>query len=158
MVVLAVFLLRALQGRCKTLAGLLTVPLIAAVLFNALLVPALAYQPESTADVLGVSFQQTSRILKNSPQDATAADLAALDRVLDANKLGPSYQAKNSDPVRKLYRYFNGHTGADVLGAVRVWARLSASHPLTAFHAFSPAASSSWRAGGCPSPRLSTGC
>ena len=134
-VVLLVCFLHASHQSRRLLTALLPVPVVLALLFNTLVVPQLAYQPESTPDVLGVAFQQTARILKNSPQDATPADLATLDRILEANTLGMAYTPKGSDPVRKLYRYFDNHTAQDVLSAMGVWARLSCEHPLTAFHA-----------------------
>ena len=115
---------------------LLLAPLLMLLVFNGLIVPRFAYKPESTPDVLGVAFQQTARILKNSPQDVTAQDRADIDRILEVDALADSYTPKGSDAVRKVFRYFNGHTGEDVLRFTGVWARLSAAHPLTAFHAF----------------------
>ncbi|MEA4927470.1 MAG: DUF6020 family protein [Candidatus Limiplasma sp.] len=120
-------------GRALTV---LLLPLLLAGAFQGWAVPALAYVPESTPDLLGVAFQQTARIVRNDPQAVTADDKAVLDRLLEADALADAYAPHSSDGVRKLFRYWNGHTGEDVLRFVGVWARLTAEHPLTAFHAF----------------------
>lgn len=116
--------------------AVLLLPLLLAVVFQSWAVPALAYVPESTPDLLGVAFQQTARIVRNDPQAVTADDKAVLDRLLEADALADAYASHSSDGVRKLFRYWNGHTGEDVLRFVGVWARLTAEHPLMAFHAF----------------------
>lgn len=134
--VLAVRFLRARPGKRRCRYGLLAAPLLAAVLFNSLLVPTLAIPVETTPDLLGVAIQQTARILKNDPASVSAGDMAAIDRVLEADRLAEAYAPHQSDSVRKLYRYFNGHTGADVLAFGGVTARLILTHPLTAAQAF----------------------
>lgn len=134
-IVLFVRYLNTYTNSQKWLCVFLFLPVVFAMLFSTVIVPRFAYQPESTPDTLGITIQQTSRILKNSPQDATAADLSTISRILQADILGASYSPKSSDPVRKLFLYFNGHTTADVAAYLGVWARLGAVHPLTAFHA-----------------------
>jgi hypothetical protein len=122
------------QGRWKY--GLLALPVALLLLFDGLVVPQIAIPVESSADLLGVAIQQTGRILKNAPQDVSAEEMTVIDRVLEADRLAEAYLPKKSDPVRRLYRYFNGHTRADVLAFAGVAAKLAAAHPLTALHAF----------------------
>ena len=133
--VLFVRYLKLSTHRQRWLQTLLFLPVVLAMLFNSVLVPRFAYQPESTPDTLGITIQQTARILKNSPQDATATDLSVINRILQADILGASYSPKSSDPVRKLFRYFDDHTTADVVAYLGIWAKLCTIHPLTAFHA-----------------------
>ena len=116
--------------------GLLVLPLAVLLLFNTLVVPRVAYPVESAADTLGVAIQQTARILRDSPEAASASDMAVIDKVLVANQLGSAYNPKVSDAVRKLYRYHDAHTAGDVARFAGVWAKLAAREPLTAFHAF----------------------
>ncbi len=134
--VLAVRFYRAHPGRGRARYGLLAAPVAVLLLFNSLVVPAVAIPVETSPDVLGVAIQQTARILRNEPDSVSAGDLAVIDRVLEADRLGSAYAPHQSDSVRKLYRYFNGHTPSDVFAFAAVAARLSLAHPLTAAHAF----------------------
>ena len=84
-----------------------------------------------------MAIQQTARILRNEPDSVSPGDLAVIDRVLEADRLGSAYAPHQSDSVRKLYRYFNGHTPSDVFAFAAVAARLS-PHPLTAAMPFLP--------------------
>jgi len=135
-VVLVARFIRRLRSHFYGKWALLATPLVVLFLFDNLVVPQIAYPVETSADVLGVSIQQNARILKNSPQDVTDGEYAIIDRVWEANQLTQAYAPRQSDSTRKLFRYFNDHTRADVLAYVGVSVRLSASHPLTALHAF----------------------
>ncbi len=134
--VLVFLFLRRLRRRGWARYGLLAAPLAALLLFNGLVVPKAAIPVESAPDVLGVSIQQTARILKTDPESVAGNDLAAVDRVLEADGLADAYVPRQSDSVRKLYRYFNGHTQADVRAFAATTLRLALARPLTAFHAF----------------------
>ncbi|NLI21742.1 MAG: hypothetical protein GX418_09370 [Clostridiales bacterium] len=134
--VLAVRFHRARPGKGRALYGLLAAPLLALLLFNSLVVPAVAFPVESAPDILGLPIQQTARILKNDPDSVSAGDMAVIGRVLEADRLAEAYAPRQSDSVRKLYRYFNGHTRADVVAFGGVTAKLILSHPLTAAQAF----------------------
>ncbi len=123
------------RGRAFTAAAL-AAPLAVLWLFNSLVVANVAFHVDSTPDLLGVPIQQTARILRSYPAEATPARMATIDRVLEADALASSYYPAHSDGSRRLYRYFNGHTGADVLAFTGVWAQLTARHPLCAAKAF----------------------
>ncbi len=135
-VVLLVRFLRVLRPKTPFRSALLAAPLAVLLLFNVLVVPRIAYPVESTADVLGVSIQQTARVMKNFPQDLTAEEYAAVDKLLEADKLAAAYTPRQSDSTRKMFRYFNGHTFADKLAFAGLSVRLTVSHPLTSLLAF----------------------
>lgn len=116
--------------------GALLFPVAAVMLLNTYAVPRVAIKVDSTPDMLGVAIQQTARILRNDPSAATAQEMAIIDRVLDAENLAAAYQPRTSDPVRKLFRFHNQHTQADVQAFVGVWLKLVSRHPLEAVQAF----------------------
>ncbi|MEG0049727.1 MAG: DUF6020 family protein [Clostridia bacterium] len=115
--------------------GLILLPMVVMLAFNQWVVPRYAFVVESAPDTLGITIQQTARILKNDPASVSAEELAAIDQVLEASQLADAYSPHQSDPVRKLYRYFNNHTKADVLAYSKVAAKLAIRHPITAMHA-----------------------
>jgi hypothetical protein len=127
---------RARPEKGRALYGLMAAPLLVLLLFNNLVVPSVAFTVDSSPDILGVPIQQTARILKNNPDGVSVGNMTVIDRVLEADRLAEAYVPRQSDSVRKLYRYFNGHTKADVLAFTEVSTKLILTHPLAASQAF----------------------
>ena len=117
-------------------SALLAAPAAAALLFNAVIVPAHALAVDSTPDMLGVLMQQTARIVRDHGEDVSESERADLDRLMRYDELAANYQPTLSDRVRVQYRYFEEHSLSDRLACVQTMLRLGARHPLTAFHSF----------------------
>lgn len=110
---------------CAALAALL---LSSAV--NNLLYPALGVTPAYITDALSLPFQQTARYVNEFPDEVTEEERAAIDAVLDYEKLD-QYNPVVSDPVKAHFRKDNSALPA-YFGA---WLRMFLKHPVCYFEA-----------------------
>ncbi len=92
--------------------------------------PALGIEAGSAREALSIPFQQTARYVCAYPDEVTDAERAAIDAVLDYDKL-TEYDPIISDPVKNTYR-----EDASALGPYfAVWLRMLLKHPLCCFEA-----------------------
>lgn len=111
-------------------------PLLACALSSALLMwvalplvvfPLLDVVPGGKQEMLGPLFQQTARYAAEHPDDVTAEEREAIDRVLGYDTLVERYNPLNADPVKFMYRYEG--TTSDLLHYLATWAVQGLRHP-----------------------------
>lgn len=95
-----------------------------------------AFQVRSspTRALFSIPFQQTAKYLRVYPQDVTEEEYAAIDRILDADKIGKNYDPMLSDPVKNTYNY--DADKADLARYFKAWAGMFFKHPGVYFEAF----------------------
>lgn len=92
--------------------------------------PALGIQAGSPREALSIPFQQTARYVCTFPDEVTDEERAAIDAVLDYEKL-TDYNPIISDPVKNTYRGDNAALGA----YFKVWFKMLLKRPLCYFEA-----------------------
>ena len=98
------------------------------------LFPALGYTRGGTQEVLSIPLQQTARVVRDHPGDISESERAAIDAVLEYDRLASSYVPNGADPVKDLFR--QDATGQEVFDYLRTWAGLALRHPDTCLQAF----------------------
>jgi len=116
--------------------ALLAAPVALALLFQLLVAAPATLAVDSTPDVLGLAMQQTARIARDHGGDVSLRDRENIDWLLSYDELANAYTPRITDPVKRLYRYFDQVTLAEKLDFTGTWLRLAARYPETAFHAF----------------------
>lgn len=130
-ILLFALLLSLLSGSKKwrkislaTIGGVIVVT----VLFESVLLPALSVTPGSRREMLSVPFQQTARYVKNYPEDVTAAEKAAIDKILDYDHLAKKYDNGRADRVKDTFR--EEATTEELMQYFKVWWQMLKKHPL----------------------------
>lgn len=114
---------KGVRGRiCLALGGAMACFAV----YSVALLPALGVAPGPATEMLSVPFQQTARFVRTYPEDVTAQEAEAIDRVLDMSTLAQRYDPQLSDPVKYGARDF---TGEEFAAYLRVWARQFLRHP-----------------------------
>ena len=90
------------RARLRLLSAALAALLLSSAVNN-LLYPALGIVPASVKEALSLPFQQTARYVNEFPDEVTEAERAAIDAVLDYEKLD-RYDPRISDNVKNSYR------------------------------------------------------
>ena len=84
--------------------------------------------PGGTQEPLNWMFQQTARYVVLYGDEVTADERAAIDAVIDYDKLESEYVFNDSDTVKAWYRY-DTVTTSDLLGYIATWAEMGLKHP-----------------------------
>lgn len=127
------------KGRSARVGGVLAAALALAFAFNNALLPALGIADESASGFYSVLFQQSARALRDHGDTVTAQEYAAIDQVLDAEKLPELYESNISDPVKYTFRQY-GQGAAAQAAALKTyrgaWLSMLKRYPLTYLEAF----------------------
>lgn len=115
--------------RLRLCSAALAVLLICSAVNNALY-PALGISPGSTKEMLSLPFQQTARYVNKLPDEVTEQERAAIDAVLDYDKLG-NYVPTVSDRVKATYR----EDASALPEYFKVWFEMLFKHPVCYFEA-----------------------
>lgn len=95
--------------------------------YSQALLPALKITPGSRREMLSVPFQQTARYLRDYPDEVTQEEKDAINRVLDADRIGQIYDPNISDPVKATFR--EDADGEDLKAYFKAWASMLFKHP-----------------------------
>ncbi len=126
---------RGLRPAC----GALLAALALAFGFNGLLLPALHIKDATASGIYSVLFQQSARTLRDHAATVTPAEMAEIDRVLDAQALPALYEANISDPVKYTFRQYGQGRQAETEALARyrqTWLAMLQKYPLTYLEAF----------------------
>lgn len=102
--------------------------IVLAILLDSILLPALSVTPGSRREMLSVPFQQTARYVKNYPEDVTAEEAAAIDKILDYKRLAKKYDNGRADRVKDTFR--EEATNEELIQYFKVWWQMFRKHPL----------------------------
>lgn len=128
-VLTAVFVLWAYRASLRRLLPVFLIPVLAVQIgFNGILMPFLQISPGSRREALGFFYQQTARYARDYPDEVTPEEKAAIDGVLDYDRLAGLYNPITSDPV-KFEAYRKEQTRADQTAYFKVWAKQFIKHP-----------------------------
>ena len=114
-------------SRRKYAAAILLATILVSSCMSFFVFPLLNISPGSAKETLSVPFQQTARYLRDYPADVTAEEKAAIEAVLDYDKIGSSYRAWISDPVKSTYN--KDASLNDLLNYFKAWASMFLKHP-----------------------------
>lgn len=107
--------------------------------FNKLLVPSLGIVDNTASGIYSVCFQQSARILRDHGNTITPDEYAAIDAVLDADRLPELYDTAVSDPVKYTFRQWGKgpQTEKAALATYRTaWFNMAKKYSLTCLEAF----------------------
>lgn len=116
--------------------ALILAPVLLALAFQSFVEKPALISVDSTADVLGVPLQQTVRVVRDHGESVTPQDRENIEALYPYDDLARFYSPRITDPIRIKYRYFDSVSLKEKLNFLGTWTKLSARHPLTAFHAF----------------------
>ena len=119
------------EGRRPLLAALGSV-LGAYLLVTAVLYPALGVEKGSVRDLLSLPLQQTARYVSGCPEEVTPEERAAIDAVVDLDRLAQEYDPVFADPVKDMYR----EDCSKLPAYFRVWSSMGLRRPLVYLEAF----------------------
>lgn len=108
-----------------------------AIAFSNVLIPALGIRDETASGLYSACFQQSARVLRD--HDVTPEEYAAIDKVLDAEKLPELYEPWISDPVKYTFRQYGQGAEAEkaALSEYRqTWLSMLKKYPLTYAESF----------------------
>lgn len=95
--------------------------------------PALGVAPGSRCEMLSVPFQQTARYLREYPDDVTASEKKAINRILDYDVLAEKYNPELSDPVKITFRFRDDDNDPKLDGYMKdyfkAWFAMFRRHP-----------------------------
>lgn len=95
--------------------------------------PALGVAPGSRCEMLSVPFQQTARYLREYPDDVTASEKKAINRILDYDVLAEKYNPELSDPVKITFRFRDNDDDPKLDGYMKdyfkAWFAMFRRHP-----------------------------
>lgn len=121
--VLALLCRRQRKFMLKYLAGVVVFNL----LFFRVLLPMCHVTPGSIREALSVPIQQTARYIIEHGEDVTVEERAAIDAVLDYNRLITFYNPNLSDNTKATYN--EDSTLADLLRYFKIWFQMLLKHP-----------------------------
>ena len=98
------------------------------------LYPALGYTRGGVQEALSVPLQQTARVVREHAEELTAEERAAIDAVLEYDRLAENYNPDSADEVKGLYR--QEATGEELAAWLRTWAGLVTRFPDSCLQAF----------------------
>lgn len=98
------------------------------------LFPLLNVGAGGSQESLGLLFQQTSRYVIDHPDEVTAEEKAAIDAVIEYDRIPELYDPKINDDIKYTYRVDTA-TSEDVKNYIQVWAAHTLRHPDSTFKA-----------------------
>ena len=130
----------AARGKPRRLAAIaLGAAIACALVFSSVLLPALGVKDETASGLYSVCFQQSARTLRDHADTVTADEYAAIDAVLDAERLPALYEPGISDPVKFTFRQYGQGAAAEktALAPYRdAWLAMLGKYPVTYLEAF----------------------
>lgn len=105
--------------------------------FSNVLLPALGVKDETASGIYSVCFQQSARVLRD--EQVTEEEYAAIDAVLEADRLPELYEPWISDPVKFTFRQYGQGAEAEkaALAPYRdAWLKMMKKYPLTYLESF----------------------
>ena len=95
--------------------------------------PALGVAPGSRSEMLSVPFQQTARYLREYPDDVTAGEKKAINRILKYDVLAEKYDPEISDPVKITFKFRDNDEDPRLNGYMKdyfkAWFSMFCRHP-----------------------------
>ena len=122
---------RRVEGQWKAPAWALGCILAVYGALHLLLIPALGIEPMPATENWSLPLQQVARVAATHP--LTDEEAAAIDGVLELDKLAESYNGELSDPVKDLWRKDSTKEQTDAF--FRTWRSLLRKYPLTCLSA-----------------------
>ena len=122
---------RRAQGQWKAPVWALGCTLAVYGVLHLLLIPALRIEPMPATENWSLPLQQVARVAATHP--LTDEEAAAIDGVLELDKLAESYNGELSDPVKNLWR--KDATQEQTEAFFRTWRSLMRKYPLTCLSA-----------------------
>lgn len=131
-VVLGIMMIRKIgKGAWKQIAIRVVVLFLPLVLSKGVtLVISSAYdvQPNSSAEVFSITYQQIGRYVRDYGDDVSDADKEAIAKVLDYEHLAENYNELTADPIKST---FNGEASrSELMGYFAAWGRGFLKHPI----------------------------
>ena len=99
------------------------------------LFPVLGIAPGSRREMLSIPFQQTARYIVNYGNQVTPMERAAIDAVLDYDKIPEAYDPGLADPIKDLYPDQDASL-KELARYMICWAKMGLKHPETYISAF----------------------
>ncbi len=135
-----IMVLAMFHGKRRVRVGVpLLAAMAAAALFTYALIPALGVINDNFSAFHYVMFQQTARALRHHGSEVTDEQKAAIDQVLDVEKIAAVYEPYIADPVRNTTR-LDGATPEAQQTALknyhRVWLEMLIKYPSDYFQSF----------------------
>ena len=130
----------AVRGRDRAwIAGGLSAAVACALLFSNVLIPSLGIRDETASGLYSVCFQQSARVLRDHADEVEPEEYAAIDGVLDAERLPDLYEPWISDPVKYTFRQYG--QGREIESAAlkeyrQTWLSMFGKYPLTYLESF----------------------
>ena len=128
------------KGRARLHAACaLGCAVLCAVLFSSALLPALGVRDETASGLYSVCFQQSARVLRDHADEVTDEEYAAIDKVLDAEKLPELYEPVISDPVKYTFRQYGQGAAAEKAALAeyrQTWLAMLKKYPVSYLEAF----------------------
>lgn len=112
---------------------MLIIPIILANLLTGFMKQRYDISDGSIREALSLPFQQTARYVRDYGDEVTPDERAAIDAILDYDKLSELYNERISDPVKG--RFNINSTTADLINYLKVWAIQFTKHPVCYFEA-----------------------
>lgn len=144
----SVLLLLGYKNNWKAIT-LMTVPSLCLVsAYNNVFLPLINVEPAGKQEVYGTFFQQTAYYLQQHPDDVTADELLAINKVLNSDTIISKYEYDKTDPVKNGYKYNpwyrlyigapsifrhidHSHEAEDLKVYRLAWLSMGLRHPLT---------------------------
>lgn len=95
---------------------------------NEAIIRSLSLSRENLYDYLAVPFQQTARVVKLHPEEISADERAAIDRMLDYDQIAAAYLPHVADPVKWTATWLRDDADRDAY--LRVWLRHAFRYPM----------------------------
>lgn len=127
-VIIALAIASGAFSRCrKRLAFCSIALLILFTMWNNCLLPFAGVSAGQVSEALSIPFQQTARYVATCPEDVSAEEEAALDRVFVYGEIADAYDSQTSDYVRQHLRA--DIDGSDYLAYFKAWFSMFTKHP-----------------------------
>ena len=122
---------KAAGSRSLKRAGIVLVvflsPLVISWGAKAVITEVWSVQKDTPKEMLSLPFQQTARYVRDYGDELTGEERAAIDAVLDCDKIAKAYMELTSDPVKST---FHAQSTTEVMEYFKVWFRQFLKHPL----------------------------
>ena len=102
--ILVVYMIIKKNRQNKICLGVVVVSFLTIFSINKVIIPMSGIAPGKKVEMLAIPYQQTARYIKYYPNDLSKEEIAAIDSVLDINKIGNAYLPYLFDPVKNTSR------------------------------------------------------
>lgn len=106
--------------------------LLMMVLLPKVIYPILQIYPGGKQEMLGICFQQTSRLVCRGMEQMTPTEQEITDAVFDYNRIEELYDPHSSDPIKATYRLQAANE--EITAYLKLWIRQGIRHPLSYIH------------------------